>query len=51
MHVWVEDGKAVSGCGKKYHQAYHQVSADEAYGDLPLDRPDLFFTEETFRSG
>ena len=25
---------------------YHQVSTDEVYGDLPLDRPDLFFTEE-----
>ena len=26
---------------------YHQVSTDEVYGDLPLDRPDMFFTEET----
>ncbi|MBQ9902261.1 MAG: dTDP-glucose 4,6-dehydratase [Clostridia bacterium] len=26
---------------------YHQVSTDEVYGDLPLDRPDLMFTEET----
>lgn len=26
---------------------YHQVSTDEVYGDLPLDRPDLYFTEET----
>ena len=26
---------------------YHQVSTDEVYGDLPLDRKDLFFTEET----
>lgn len=26
---------------------YHQVSTDEVYGDLPLDRPDLFFTEAT----
>ncbi|MBQ8808111.1 MAG: dTDP-glucose 4,6-dehydratase [Clostridia bacterium] len=26
---------------------YHQVSTDEVYGDLPLDKPDLFFTEET----
>ena len=25
---------------------YHQVSTDEVYGDLPLDRPDLFFTEQ-----
>lgn len=26
---------------------FHQVSTDEVYGDLPLDRPDVFFTEET----
>ena len=26
---------------------YHQISTDEVYGDLPLDRPDLLFTEET----
>lgn len=33
---------------KKYSvKRYHQVSTDEVYGDLPLDRPDLFFTEET----
>ena len=25
---------------------FHQVSTDEVYGDLPLDRPDLFFTED-----
>ena len=28
-------------------ERYHQVSTDEVYGDLPLDRQDLFFTEET----
>ncbi len=33
---------------KKYGVTrFHQVSTDEVYGDLPLDRPDLFFTEET----
>lgn len=33
---------------RKYSvKRYHQVSTDEVYGDLPLDRPDLFFTEET----
>lgn len=33
---------------KKYGvERYHQVSTDEVYGDLPLDRTDLFFTEET----
>lgn len=26
---------------------FHQVSTDEVYGDLPIDRPDLFFTENT----
>ena len=26
---------------------YHQVSTDEVYGDLPLDRPELKFTEQT----
>ena len=26
---------------------FHQVGTDEVYGDLPLDRPDLLFTEET----
>lgn len=33
---------------RKYEvKRYHQVSTDEVYGDLPLDRLDLFFTEET----
>lgn len=33
---------------KKYNvKRYHQVSTDEVYGDLPLDRLDLFFTEST----
>jgi len=33
---------------RKYSvERYHQVSTDEVYGDLPLDRPDLLFTEET----
>ena len=33
---------------KKYGvERFHQVSTDEVYGDLPLDRPDLFFTEST----
>lgn len=35
-------------CVKKYNTPrFHQVSTDEVYGDLPLDRPDLFFTEQT----
>lgn len=33
---------------KKYHvNRYHQVSTDEVYGDLPINRPDLLFTEES----
>ena len=33
---------------KEYNvKRYHQISTDEVYGDLPLDRKDLFFTEET----
>ena len=34
-----EEGKEIT--------RYHQVSTDEVYGDLPLDRPDLLFTEKT----
>ena len=34
-------------CRKYGISRFHQVSTDEVYGDLPLDRPDLFFTEET----
>lgn len=34
-------------CRKYGIKRYHQVSTDEVYGDLPLDRPDLFFTETT----
>ena len=37
----------MDACRKYGIQRYHQVSTAEVYGDLPLDRPDLFFTEET----
>ena len=37
----------MDACRKYGVQRFHQVSTDEVYGDLPLDRPDLFFTEET----
>lgn len=37
----------LDACRKYGDIRYHQVSTDEVYGDLPLDRPDLFFTEET----
>ena len=37
----------MDACRKYGISRYHQVSTDEVYGDLPLDRPDLFFTENT----
>lgn len=40
-------GVLLDACRKYGITRYHQVSTDEVYGDLPLDRPDLFFTEET----
>jgi dTDP-glucose 4,6-dehydratase len=40
-------GILLDACKKYGIKRYHQVSTDEVYGDLPLDRTDLFFTEET----
>jgi dTDP-glucose 4,6-dehydratase len=40
-------GVLLDACGIYGITRFHQVSTDEVYGDLPLDRPDLFFTEET----
>ena len=40
-------GVLLEACRKYGITRFHQVSTDEVYGDLPLDRPDLFFTEET----
>ena len=37
----------MDACRKYGIERYHQVSTDEVYGDLPLDRPDLFFHEDT----
>jgi dTDP-glucose 4,6-dehydratase len=37
----------MDACRKYGIGRYHQVSTDEVYGDLPLDRPDLFFHEDT----
>ncbi len=37
----------MDACRKYGIKRYHQVSTDEVYGDLPLDRPDLLFTEKT----
>jgi dTDP-glucose 4,6-dehydratase len=37
----------MDACRKYQVSRFHQVSTDEVYGDLPLDRPDLFFTETT----
>lgn len=40
-------GVLMDACRKYGGKRFHQISTDEVYGDLPLDRPDLFFTEET----
>ena len=40
-------GVLMDACRKYGIKRYHQVSTDEVYGDLPLDRRDLFFTETT----
>ena len=37
----------MDACRKYGIQRFHQVGTDEVYGDLPLDRPDLFFHEDT----
>ena len=37
----------MDACRKYGVRRFHQVSTDEVYGDLPLDRPDLLFTEKT----
>jgi len=37
----------MDACRKYGIERYHQVSTDEVYGDLPLDRKDLFFTESS----
>lgn len=37
----------MDACRKYGIGRFHQVSTDEVYGDLPLDQPELFFTEET----
>ncbi len=37
----------MDACRKYSVERFHQVGTDEVYGDLPLDRPDLFFHEDT----
>ena len=37
----------MDACRKYGIKRFHQISTDEVYGDLPLDRPDLYFTENT----
>lgn len=37
----------MDACLKYGIKRYHQVSTDEVYGDLPIERTDLFFTEDT----
>lgn len=40
-------GILMDACRKFGNIPFHQVSTDEVYGDLPLNRPDMFFTENT----
>lgn len=40
-------GVLLDACNKYGIKRFHQVSTDEVYGDLPLNRPDLLFTENT----
>lgn len=40
-------GVLMDACRRHGTKRFHQVSTDEVYGDLPIDRPDLFFTEAT----
>ena len=48
VHTNVMGTRVLLDASRKFGvKRYHQVSTDEVYGDLPLDRPDLFFTEET----
>ncbi|HRU98154.1 MAG TPA: dTDP-glucose 4,6-dehydratase [Ruminococcus sp.] len=37
----------MDACREYGNVRFHQISTDEVYGDLPLDRPDMLFTEET----
>ncbi len=37
----------MDACIKYGVRRFHQISTDEVYGDLPVDRPELLFTEET----
>lgn len=37
----------MDACRRYGIRRFHQISTDEVYGDLPLDRPELLFTEET----
>ena len=44
IQISSEHAVLMDACRKYGIKRYHQVSTDEVYGDLPLDRPDLFFT-------
>ena len=44
----IQGTRVLLDASRKYNiKRYHQVSTDEVYGDLPLDRKDLLFTENT----
>ncbi len=43
----VGTGVLMDACRTFGNVRFHQVSTDEVYGDLPLDKPELLFTETT----
>lgn len=48
IHTNVIGTQVLMDASRKFGvKKFHQVSTDEVYGDLPLDQPELFFTEET----
>ena len=48
LETYIRGTSVLLECCKKYNvKRYHQISTDEVYGDLPLDRPDLSFTEKS----
>ena len=48
LHTNIIGTQVLMDASLKYGvKRYHQISTDEVYGDLPLDRPDLLFTEQT----
>lgn len=47
LHTNVIGTQVLMDACREYSCRFHQISTDEVYGELPIDRPDLLFTEET----